>query len=145
MDIILHFAEYYATLSTVMTQTREIRDGRELCVQSRALTQEMLSTLLRVHVVVRGHDQGWSSYPQDQGSKRNSWTWYTMNTCNAGAPPECGADDARLATNLHASSETQTHEFNWTPTDEMVQGLQAGQCLCVWAHARYARLNVCHR
>lgn len=136
-DIILHHAEYYATFTVVMKEPQTVADGHALCARSFVLTQGKLQSLVKVRVVVKGHDQGWSSYPEDHGTKRNSWTWYTMNIFDKSATPRCGADDTRLATNAHASLQTQTHTFEWTREDAFFQRLIAGQQLCLWAHARY--------
>ncbi|THG95937.1 hypothetical protein EW026_g5793 [Hermanssonia centrifuga] len=149
--LILHLAEYYCTLvskeigdPTIETRginvVRDrgirnaitIRNGGKLCLTIGPFTKKEAQSVIWLSVTIKGHDQGWSSYPEDQGTKRGSWTWYTMtfDEDTLAATPE------RLATNIHAEFATQTHAFAWGRDSEMVKPIQAGQPIKLWAHAR---------
>ncbi|EFJ53115.1 hypothetical protein VOLCADRAFT_102740 [Volvox carteri f. nagariensis] len=65
--------------------------------------------VVAVTVSVEAHDQGWSSYPEDFNTYRNSWTWGELVLVGEDGKPVHPDDPDRLYTNLHAISEWQQH------------------------------------
>ena len=138
-DVILHQAEYYCVISNETDRPQQVQNADHLCASTDALSAEEVKSIVRLSVVIQGHDQGWSSYPEDRGSTRNSWTWYTLQL---EGPDGVDVPMERLATNLHAVKETQTYKFEWHRGDDIVKRIQPGQSIAVWAHARYDFLVV---
>ncbi|KAI0782699.1 hypothetical protein C8Q75DRAFT_811462 [Abortiporus biennis] len=140
-EIILHYAEYYLIISAEQDSENaphgiEIHDGDCSCAATGNLTEDEVHSIVKLSVVVEGHDQGWSSYPQDKGTTRNSWTWYSLRLYDSQTGTVTILHDP-LATNLHAVSETQKHEFTWFRGDDTVSRIHTGQSIAIWAHARY--------
>lgn len=138
-DIILHMAQYYYVITVRKAQPSVIVNARtnraDVPILSVSLSDprftEIVGTIIQVSLVIEGHDQGWSGFQVDHGTKNNSWTWYSIGTDNPTTHEE------RLVTNLHAVSETQTHKFQWDKDSNIVQLLKERKVLEVWAHARY--------
>lgn len=63
----------------------------------------------QVHVVVDGHDQGWSSYPEHRGTRQGSWTWYELVISRQDRRAH---NDIRttVCRNIHASSNFERQE-----------------------------------
>lgn len=137
-DMILHAAEYYHVLTVRTLGPRVIVDRMsyraDVPILSVTLRRpddaEVLDSIMHVRVLIGGHDQGWSGYPEDKGTVNNSWTWYSIGT----ADPQ--THEERLATNLHAIRDTQEHIFKWDKDSDMVRLLREERILEVWAHAR---------
>ena len=136
-DIILDMAEYHHVITLTTNRPRNIFNSvhhADVPILSLYLSRpeysEFLDCLLRVSLVIKGHDQGWSGYPEDKGTLRNSWTWYSIGT------DDPRTHEKRLATNLHAVGDTQTHVFEWDRGSDIVQWLKEGKKVEVWAHAR---------
>ena len=138
-DIILHQAEYYHVVSANVERPLTIVDQRSYRADVPILSltfndpgdEDLLSSILRVSLVIEGHDQGWSGFPQDKGTTNNSWTWYSIGTADPHTHEE------RLATNLHAVRDTQTHSFDCDRDSDIVQMIRRDRVIQVWAHARY--------
>ncbi|EKM48808.1 uncharacterized protein PHACADRAFT_202369 [Phanerochaete carnosa HHB-10118-sp] len=139
-DMILHHAAYYHVRTACTTAPLSVCDSRthhaDVPVLSIELTRladtAALDNVLRVEALVRGHDQGWSGYPEDKGTERNAWTWYSIGSADSATHEE------RLATNLHAVPQVQTHgPFVWERDSEVVGLLKTERVLELWAHARY--------
>ena len=135
-------AEYYYTITVRTAQPRVVVDTRtnraDVPIISITLADphlaEVADSIVQVSLVIEGHDQGWSGFQADQGTTHNSWTWYSIGTND----PVTHED--RLATNLHAVKDTQTHKFLWDRGSDVVRLLKDGNTLEVWAHARYASI-----
>ena len=138
-DIILREAEYYSNALDELTVPVSISQREVRCAAVGPFTQEEVDSIARVEAVVTGHDQGWSSYPEDKGTTRNSWTWYSLRSEENGTVSDL-VDHA--ATNLHAVSDAQTHVMEWVRGDDIVKQIRAGQTISIWAHARYASVAV---
>lgn len=139
-DIILHEATYYHVRVACVSTPCDISDRHTHRADTPILSINLTSTedarllecVLRVQAVVKGHDQGWSGYPEDRGTDRNAWTWYSIGSADP------ATHEQRLATNLHAVPRTQTHgPFVWDRDSELVALLKRDRVLEVWAHARY--------
>ncbi|KAG2439526.1 hypothetical protein HXX76_004879 [Chlamydomonas incerta] len=76
-----------------------------------------------VEVEAEAHDQGWSSYPADRGTYRNSWTWGELVLVGPGGKRVRAGDPGRLFTNKHAERTFQTHRVVQGPDSAVVQDL----------------------
>ena len=135
-DMILHQAEYYHVISDYLRRPLAIYDTRtrkaDIPILSVLLqSEDEARSILHASLVIVGHDQGRSDFPQDRGTTNNSWTWYSIGT---GDPK---THEQRLATNLHAVWDPQTHSFEWNKDSDIVRQLREEWILEVWAHARY--------
>ncbi|PNW82227.1 hypothetical protein CHLRE_06g278118v5 [Chlamydomonas reinhardtii] len=104
---------------------REQHNGRSayLCAPLPAMSGGR-AEVTSVAVEAEAHDQGWSSYPSDRGSYRNSWTWGELVLVGPpnGQPLRQG-DPGRLFTNRHADRNYQTHRVVQGPDSAVVQDL----------------------
>jgi hypothetical protein len=137
-DMILHHAGYYHVISIRTHAPLKIVDRETHRADTSVLSlpfddpgrHKLLQFIVRVSVVIEGHDQGWSGFPADRGTVNNSWTWYTIGT----ADPQ--THEERLATNLHAVRATQRHAFEWDRDSTLVNLIREEGVVQVWAHAR---------
>ncbi|KDQ58104.1 hypothetical protein JAAARDRAFT_193565 [Jaapia argillacea MUCL 33604] len=131
VDSILHQAEYYTILHSTRPVETTISDSTFCCLRSRRTEKPVK----RVVIKVEGHDQGWSSYPADQGTYRGSWTWFEAGIGNK----EGGEGERRwgVARNLHAESAWQVHEVVWGEDHELLKSLREGDSIDLYAAARY--------
>ena len=141
VEIILDGAEYYphgvfAMPAHHFNHPLAAGDGRHQAV----LTSPIVDSEFISQVIIRteSHDQGWSSYPQDQGTFNNSWTWLDLalvRNPSESAPAE-NPPDWRIYTNLHASRTWQTKEVVLDRSNEIISALRPGDSLAIWAEAR---------
>lgn len=143
VDKILDAAQYYPR-SVFAMPTHDfhhplaVRDGRFLAMQTSPIVDtEFIS---RVVIRTESHDQGWSSFPQDQGTFNNSWTWLDLALVRNLNPPESVATESppdwRIYTNLHASKTWQTKEVILDTSNEIINALRPGDSLAIYAEAR---------
>ncbi|KAH9160655.1 hypothetical protein EDB89DRAFT_1812202, partial [Lactarius sanguifluus] len=142
VDIILAAADYYphgifAMPTRHFNHPLAVREGRFQTV----LTSPIVDSEFISHVIIRteSHDQGWSSFPRDQGSFNNSWTWLELalvRNPTESAPTET-PPDWRIYTNLHASRTWQTNEIVLDKSNEIIGALRPGDSLAIWAEARF--------
>ena len=137
-DKILHIAEYYPRLTSVLPSHHfenplTVSDGRRQVVVSPPIQRP--DAISRVIIQTESHDQGWSSFPQDQGTSRNSWTWLDLGVVRntSGGIP---APEWRVYTNLHASRDWQATDVVLDTNNETVDALLPGDSLAIWAGAR---------
>jgi hypothetical protein len=143
VEKILDDAQYYphsvfATTTHQFNYPLAVRDGRSLAIQTSPIVDtEFIS---RVVIRTESHDQGWSSYPQDQGTFNNSWTWLDLSLVRNLNPPESAATESppdwRIYTNLHASRTWQTKEVVLDTSNEIINAFRPGDSLAIYAEAR---------
>ncbi|KAJ5754151.1 uncharacterized protein N7511_008304 [Penicillium nucicola] len=93
-----------------------------------------------IRIDIWSHDQGWSSYREDYGSYRNSWTWFELGIQRPdGRHDLCQGEDLRLMTNIHASKDTKHHEIIYRDDQDLqwLRGLQAGDRVAIIPLAKY--------
>ena len=137
-DIILHIAEYYPRLISVLpahhfNKPLTVQDGRCQVIVSPPIQRP--DSISRVVIQTESHDQGWSSYPQDRGTFRNSWTWLDLGVVR-GTSGGIPAPEWRIYTNVHASGDWQAKEVILMTSNETVGALLPGDSLAIWAEAR---------
>jgi len=91
--------------------------------------------LRKVVITIVSKDQGWSSYPEDHGTYRNSWTWFELSV---GSSSETPAEKWRgeVVRNLHAHGEFKKHAIKISDQG-LYEKAESGDVLTVWAHARF--------
>lgn len=98
------------------------------------------SPVREIRIEIWSHDQGWSSYTEDHGTYRNSWTWFELGIIRAPGREGVSEDlDVRLATNMHASRVTQHHQLVYRAEDDLpwMRSLQAGDQISIIPRALY--------
>jgi hypothetical protein len=93
-----------------------------------------------IRINIWSHDQGWSSYPQDHGTLRNSWTWFEMGIERPEGREEIAKDeDLRLATNIHAQRQAKHHQIIYRRNQNLrwFDALQPGDRLSIIPLARF--------
>ncbi|RIB22598.1 hypothetical protein C2G38_2014230 [Gigaspora rosea] len=84
----------------------------------------------KIEITCESHDQGWSSYPQDQGTYNNSWTWGEITIIPKQNNDLQGQNESKtrykVYTNKHAAEGWQTHNFIFLSDHPLVQSLQPG-------------------
>ncbi|KAG0140545.1 hypothetical protein CROQUDRAFT_665060 [Cronartium quercuum f. sp. fusiforme G11] len=83
--------------------------------------------VMKIEWTVVSHDQGWSSYPDDHGTDRNSWTWteaslYTRNRFNQSFESQLSSNSIphRICTNIHAKRKSSLHKHIWNPNHPLL-------------------------
>lgn len=86
-----------------------------------------------IRIDIWSHDQGWSSYPGDHGTHKNSWTWFDLGIKRPpGRDAIVNGPNMRLATNLHAVRETQHHQVVFQRSQHhWMRQLQAGDQIAI--------------
>lgn len=117
--------------------------------------------------MIESRDQGWSSYPDDHGTYRGSWTWFEVEKGDAsilrGTEQEGEGEeqnlhpdnDARdptsqpssakgqeIVRNIHAGKTWHKHIISWAADDEDATGkwvreIKRGDVIVLSAHARF--------
>jgi len=125
-----------------------------------------LHPIRRIDFTIESRDQGWSSFPNDHGTERNSWTWFEALAREAEelryqdvleqnyqeedtgiANPDTGDPEprtgVRIMTNLHAEKKWRTRTISWDLDSddreirEWMVGLERGQIVDLLACAKY--------
>ena len=109
-----------------------VREDRVAYLVSRPIPKG--KTLKKVVITVVSKDQGWSSYQDDHGTYRGSWTWFEFSI----GPSEdsekwCG----EVVRNLHAHGDFKEHTVEITD-GELYEKAKSGDILTVWALAKYS-------
>lgn len=122
----------------------EVVDQREETVQISNGSVSYLTSkpipsgqkLKKVVITVDSKDQGWSSYSDDHGTYRNSWTWFELSV---GQPSDKGSVErwrGKVVWNLHAHGEFKEHTIEILDNG-LYEKAESGDVLTVWAHAQY--------
>ena len=125
--------------------------GTEDVASTPAFTFHRLSTLRRISFILRSKDQGWSSYPNDRGTFRNSWTWFearierppvespeqSQEQDRANNTSQICVHSCRVQTNRHAGSDLEEYTVEYGPSSELLHLIQEGDRIILSAHAQY--------
>lgn len=140
---ILDYAQYWvisqvSRAQTISYQEHDCRDRAPYLVSDPI--QGGRSPVREIQIEIWSHDQGWSSFTEDHGTYRNSWTWFEMGIIKAPGRESALEDlDLRLATNMHASGVTQNHHKVYRSEDDLpwMRSLQAGDRISIIPRALY--------
>lgn len=104
------------------------------------------SLVRKIMFTFRSKDQGWSSFRDDHGYYRNSWTWFDAGLrrlsgsglSNAGLPI-MEVDTARhfLQCNRHAHDKFLSYRIEIDRDHQLVQGLVEGDKVVLWACQKF--------
>ncbi|KAJ6179768.1 hypothetical protein N7519_010229 [Penicillium mononematosum] len=140
---VLEFAEYWV-LSAVHREDRMEYTERDCHDRTPYLTSEPIQgerfPVREIRINIWSHDQGWSSYREDHGTFRNSWTWFELGIERPPGRDDTSKDeDLRLATNVHAGRETMHHRimYNGDQKPRWMQYLQPGDRISIVPRARF--------
>jgi hypothetical protein len=119
----------------IIDQREEAVNVRDDCVPylvSRPIPEG--TTLRKVVITVVSKDQGWSSFPSDHGTYRNSWTWFELSV----GPSKDSEERWRgeVVRNLHAHDSFKKHTIE-IPDGGLYKKAKSGDVLTVWALAKY--------
>ena len=144
---LLHLSKHGLTTADPAVEKRglqtEIVDEREENVQISDdsvtyLTSKPIpngKTLKKVVITVIAKDQGWSSYSEDHGTYRNTWTWFEL----AVGPSSKESTErwrGEVVRNLHAHGDFKEQTIEITDKG-LYEKAMSGDVLTVWALARY--------
>jgi hypothetical protein len=93
-----------------------------------------------IRISILSHDQGWSSYAEDHGTYRNSWTWFELGIERpSGRDDISKGEDLRLATNVHAKREATLHQIVFQRDQDLrwLQRLEPGDRVSIIPRARF--------
>ncbi|CAI7568635.1 unnamed protein product [Penicillium palitans] len=93
-----------------------------------------------IKINIWSHDQGWSSYREDHGTFRNSWTWFDLGIERPPGRDDISKDeDLRLATNVHAEREAMNHQITYRRDQKLrwMENLQPGDRISIVPRARF--------
>lgn len=112
----------------------DISDGSVSYLSSKPIPNG--KKLKKVVITVDAKDQGWSSYPEDHGTYRNSWTWFELSIGrpSGGGPVERWRGE--VVKNLHAHGEFKEHTIEILDKG-LYEKAESGDVMTVWAHARF--------
>lgn len=133
---IFDLAEYWAYSQKTRSDVCRFRDdANEQYLQSGPIRGgEFSRPLRRLIVTTNSKDQGWSSYPNDYGTRQNSWTWFDL-TLDDG---KTGAEIVRVEVvrNIHAGSGFE--EYLAVIEDEnILKQAKEGDRLSIWVRTMY--------
>ena len=129
-----------------------LASGEDLA-STPVLTVRAISVLRALIFTFESKDQGWSSYPEDRGTFRNSWTWFQARIQSPNqveqisAPQDIDEDESalqhqksiyRLQANRHAGSELEIYRIEFGPSSQLLRSLQPGDQVILSAHAQFA-------
>ncbi|KAF9643599.1 kinase-like protein [Thelephora ganbajun] len=138
---LLHLSKPGSTVAetveeTVIVDQREetvhISDGSISYLTSKPIPSG--KKLKEVVITVVSKDQGWSSYPEDYGTYRNSWTWFELSV---GSPSKDSGEKWRgeVVRNLHAHGEFKEHTIKISD-GKLYEKAESGDVLTIWAHTQ---------
>ncbi|OQD64298.1 hypothetical protein PENPOL_c008G04684 [Penicillium polonicum] len=140
---ILEFAEYWV-LSAVHREGRVGYSENDCRDRIPYLTSKPIQggrfPVQEIKINIWSHDQGWSSYREDHGTFRNSWTWFELGIERPPGRDDISKDeDLRLATNVHAEREAMNHQITYRRDQKLrwMESLQEGDLISIVPRARF--------
>ncbi|KAH8919535.1 hypothetical protein BT69DRAFT_1337204 [Atractiella rhizophila] len=136
---ILHEALYLPTLTFTNSEPVEVASEGPLSAYPYLKTQPLPPRVYSIEIEVESHDQGWSSYRGDWGTKNNSWTWWeafrlSENEAERDWEKEEGL---RVATNVHASRLPKKEVMYWGKDEDFAKDLKKDDVIVLVAKAQY--------
>jgi hypothetical protein len=139
---IFEFAQYWLQSAAYRDDRTSFGDGnyrdRTPYLTSPPIQGQRLE---EIRINIWSHDQGWSSYPEDHGTLRNSWTWFELGIERPeGREGIAKNEDLRLATNVHAQRQAKHHQMMYRRDQNLrwFDALQPGDMISIIPLARFA-------
>lgn len=132
---ILDLAKYWVYSRSISSKSHSFENANVRYLRSgRIQGGEFLHPLRRVVITTESKDQGWSSYPEDRGTRNNSWTWFELTLDDGKTGDEIVR--VEVVRNIHAGPTFEKHQA--IIEDERILGqAKKGDTLSVWARAKY--------
>ncbi|KAJ5548581.1 hypothetical protein N7513_005815 [Penicillium frequentans] len=93
-----------------------------------------------IEITIWSRDQGYSGFPEHQGTYENSWTWFDLWIQSMpGKEDILKPEEVRLATNVHAGKSWRRSQVTYSAAQDLswVKKLGAGDRLSIVPMARY--------
>ncbi|KAJ6087795.1 hypothetical protein N7467_006709 [Penicillium canescens] len=140
---VLEYAQYWVRSGVYRTDKlgfteNDCREGTPY-LTSEAIQGDRFP-VREIKIDIWSHDQGWSSYREDYGTYRNSWTWFDLGiTRPPGRDDIAQGEDLRLVTNIHASKDAKHHQIVYRSDQNLrwMKNLQAGDRISIIPRARF--------
>ena len=132
---ILDCAEYWTLSQAIRSDLVNYTFANKRYLQSPPIQGgDFAHPLRRLVITTDSKDQGWSSYPETQGTRDGSWTWFDL-TLDDG---ETGDEIVRLEVvrNVHAGKRFETYRAV-IEDERILKRARKGDRLSVWARAMY--------
>ena len=132
---ILDLAGYWTVSQAICSDSNKFNNANVRYLQSAPIQGgEFTYPLRRVIVTTDSRDQGWSSYPETQGTRNDSWTWFEL-TLDDG---ETGDEIVRVEVvrNIHAGRGFVRHQAV-IEDERVLKQAKEGDRLSVWVRAMY--------
>ncbi|KAF9785784.1 hypothetical protein BJ322DRAFT_1005403 [Thelephora terrestris] len=132
---ILDLAEYWAYSRVICSDEGRFHDANTRYLQSNPIQGgDFEHPLRRLVVTTHSKDQGWSSYPENRGTRDNSWTWFELTLDDGETDDEIVR--VEVMRNIHAGSVLE--EYRATIEDERIlKQAKKGDRLSVWVRAMF--------
>lgn len=120
-------------------------EGERVVVGTPPLRAGHLSLMRKITFKFTSKDQGWSSFPEDLGTFRNSWTWFEVGIIHNGQKKSIDQDGEAnlpervyfLQRNKHAWDELESYCVEFEAGHQLFADLQEGDAVVLWAKARF--------
>ena len=145
LQILSHPSRWLLTTTVYLSVPARVpsSEAERAIVHTPPISPHQLPLIRRLVFTFRSKDQGWSSYGEDHGSYRNSWTWFEAGLRklageeNALSPMDQPERRYRLQCNRHAGREVEDYRFELEKDHPLLQEMQAGDEVVLWALARF--------
>ena len=132
---ILDLAEYWFYSQTANLAANRLRDANVQYLRYGPIQGgDFTYPLRRIVITTVSKDQGWSSYPETQGTREGSWTWFELTLDDGKTDDEIAR--VEIVRNIHAGSEFERYRAV-IEDERILKQAKAGDNLSVWARAMY--------
>jgi len=132
---ILDFAEYWAYSQTTCSDPGRFHHANMRYLRSGPIQGgEFTYPLRRVVVTTDSKDQGWSSYPETQGTREGSWTWFELTLEDGETDDEIAR--VEVVRNIHAGLEFERYQAV-IEDGRILKQAKKGDRLSVWVRASF--------
>lgn len=121
---VMDFAGFWLDTRVSSSRVVGVSHRSEVLVRTAPMPAARLRRLRRLMFEFTSKDQGWSSYPETQGTFDGSWTWFEAHVQY---PAETGQRVVfQLQRNRHAGERYEDYDLRFGPDDGIVRAALAG-------------------
>lgn len=132
---ILDLAGYWAYSRVICSDEGRFHQANVRYLQSDPIQSGGFThPLRRLVVTTESKDQGWSSFPENRGTRDNSWTWFELSLDDGETDDEIVR--VEIVRNIHAGSTFETYQAI-IEDERVLKQAKKGDRLSVWARAMY--------
>ena len=118
-----------------------IGTGERIVVGTSPFDVTQIPLIREIVFTFTSKDQGWSSFPEDRGTFRNSWTWFEIGIVHDGkkkltSKESDGGFSERIyysQRNKHAWRDWESYCIRFNEDNELIADLEAGDAVVLWA------------